>query len=136
MYRDRVPLSARRVSYFARARARVSGQRHFVAPAVEENRRACQALPDGKLLETHRLAEFAPHLLGLPVVPAEIGEQVFPERMSAVLLERHALGVELAPDVGQGDARVLRGIADHALGVLAPGDGVEVPEELPAQHRD
>src|SRR5262249_44092169 len=88
------------------------------------------------LLEAHRLAEFAPHFLGLSVVPAEIVEQIFPERMNPVLRERHALGVELAPDVGKRDVHVARGVADHALRIGAAGDRVEVAEQLPAQERD
>src|SRR4029077_13318435 len=87
-------------------------------------------------IETHRLPEFAPDLLRLPVVPAEIAQEVFPERMLAVLRERHALGVELAPDVGQRDAHVARRVADQTFWVLAFGDGVDILEQLLPQHRD
>src|SRR5215831_2164417 len=88
------------------------------------------------LLETHRLAEVAPHVLRLTVMPAEVVQQILPERVLAILRERHALGVEPAADVGELDAHVARWITDQALGVLAASDRVEVAEELPAHERD
>src|SRR5712691_2529413 len=84
-------------------------------------------------LQPHRLPKRATHFGRLAAVPPEILEQVFPERVPAVLLERHALGVELPADVRQLDALVPPGIADEALGILAGGDGLEVVEQALAQ---
>src|SRR6267142_5568143 len=88
------------------------------------------------LLETHRSPKLAPDVLRLSVVPAEVVQQLFPERVLAVLSEGQALGVDLPADVGQLDAHVARRIADQALGVLAVGDRVDILEQLLAQHRD
>src|SRR5258708_21274355 len=86
--------------------------------------------------QTHCLAERAPDFLGLAVVPPEVLEQLAPERVSSILLERHALGVELPADVGKLDAPVGAGVADQALRVLARGHGGQILEELLADERD
>src|SRR4029077_5637718 len=85
---------------------------------------------------SHRPPEFAPDFLGLAVVPPEVLEQLAPERVSSILLERHALGVELPSDVGKLDSLVRPGVADQALRVLARGEGGQILEELFAQERN
>src|SRR5437879_3295709 len=77
-------------------------------------------------LQPHRLPIRATHFGRLAAVPPEILEEVFPERVPAVLLERHALGVELPADVGQLDALVPPGLGDEARGILAGGAGQEL----------
>src|SRR6266581_400997 len=86
--------------------------------------------------QSHRPPEFAPDFFGLSVVPPEVLEQLAPERVLAILRQRHALGVELPADIGQLDAPVEPGVADQAFGVLAVGDRIQVAEQLLAQHGD
>src|SRR5258708_25493853 len=69
-------------------------------------------------------------------MPPEVLEQPAPERVLAVLRERHALGVELPADVGQLDAPVRLGVADKAFRVLARANGCQILEELLADERD
>src|SRR6266852_8009146 len=116
-----------------RQTARVAGlpgrmeQAAMITPAVNRARTgntASAALG----FQSHRLPEFAPDFLRLAVVPPEVLEQLAPERVLPILLERHALGVELPADVGQLDALVELGIANETLGILAGRDGGEVLE--------
>src|SRR5260221_187685 len=98
--------------------------------------RSLPGLASALRFQTHRFAERSPDFLRLPVVPSEVVQKVFPERVLAVLRQRHALGVELPADVGQLDAPVRLGVADEALRILARGNGGQIPEELPADERD
>src|SRR6266849_6726371 len=111
-----------------RQTARVAGlpgrmeQAAMITPAVNRARTgntASAALG----FQSHRLPEFAPDFLRLAVVPPEVLEQLAPERVLPILLERHALGVELPADVGQLDLPVRLGVADKAFRVLARGNG-------------
>src|SRR4029077_20641098 len=90
----------------------------------------------GFRFQSHRPPEFAPDFLRLAVVPPEVLEQLAPERVSSILLERHALGVELPADVGKLHLTVRLGVADQALRVLARGHRGQILEELLADERN
>src|SRR5713101_1409393 len=115
------------------ARASPSGRSSAGRTAGNQAGRTCPRRESASAalgFQSHRLPEFAPDFLRLAVVPPEVLEQLAPERVLPILLERHALGVELPADVGQLDALVELGIANETLGVLAVRDRGEVPEEL------